>query len=55
MIFSCSITEPGQPCVMMSGKAFGVTANVNEVNVDPVDLGHELGNALSRASTLRQS
>ena len=30
-------------------------ANVNEVNVNSVDLGHELGSAFSRASTFRQS
>ena len=23
MIFSCSMIEPGQPCVMMTGNAFG--------------------------------
>ena len=30
-------------------------ADVNEMNVEPVDLGHEFGRALSFASTLRQS
>ena len=49
------MTEPGHPCVMISGKAFGDATHVDEVNVDAVDLGHELGNAFSRASTFRQS
>src|SRR3984957_5334087 len=34
MIFSCSRIEPGQPCVRRGG--------VDEVNVQPVDLGHEV-------------
>ena len=43
MIFSCSMTEPGHPCVTMSGSAFVMLrANVNEMNVEPVDLGDEL-------------
>ena len=43
MIFSCSTTEPGQPWVMMIGRAFGVPrADVDEVDVEPVDLGQEL-------------
>ena len=43
MIFSCSMTEPGQPCVTMSGSAFVVLrTDVNEVDVQPIDLGHEL-------------
>ena len=43
MIFSCSMVEPGHPCVTMSGNASScVGANVNEVDVDPVDLGDEV-------------
>ena len=36
--------EPGHPCVTMSGNAFSCfETDVNEVNVDAVDLGHEHG------------
>ena len=43
MILSCSIVEPGHPCVTMSGKRVLVLgANVDEVDVDPVDLGDEV-------------
>ena len=43
MIFSCSMIEPGQPCVMMSGSAFGMLrTHVDEVDVEAVDLGDEL-------------
>ena len=32
------MTDPGQPCVTISGKRIRVAgADVNEVNVDPVD------------------
>ena len=42
-VLSSSNTEPGQPCVMISGMAFGLTrADVNEVNVHAVDRCHEL-------------
>ena len=38
-----STTEPGQPCVITSGSASGVRrADVQEVDVEPVDLGPEL-------------
>ena len=37
------MTDPGQPCVMMTGRAFWLAgADVDEVNVDPVDRRHEL-------------
>ena len=37
------MTEPGQPCVMISGNASSCwRADVDEVDVDPVDLGREL-------------
>ena len=40
---SISMTEPGQPCVMISGKASGCRrAYVDEVDVQVVDLGQEL-------------
>ena len=43
MIFSCSMIEPGHPCVTMSGSAFSMLrTHVNEMNVQPVDLGDEL-------------
>jgi hypothetical protein len=43
IIFSCSMTEPGHPCVTMSGNAFSCfRTNVNKMNVQPVDFGHEL-------------
>ena len=43
MIFSCSMIEPGQPCVTMSGRrVLMLRADVNEVDVEPVDLGDEL-------------
>src|SRR3954451_8264267 len=37
------MTEPGQPCVMISGMASScLGAQVDEVDLDPVDLGREL-------------
>ena len=37
------MTEPGQPWVMMTGSAFSCSrADVDEVDVEPVDLGHEV-------------
>ena len=43
MIFICSMIEPGHPCVTMTGNAFCMfRANVDEMNVEPIDLGHEL-------------
>jgi hypothetical protein len=40
---SISITEPGQPCVMISGSAFSCRdLDVDEVDAEPVDLGREL-------------
>ena len=39
MILSCSMIEPGHPCVTISGSAF---SNVNEMNVESIDLGDEL-------------
>ena len=43
MTLSCSMIEPGHPWVMMSGSAPSCReAHVNEMNVEPVDLGHEL-------------
>ncbi len=39
MIFSCSMIEPGQPWVMISGSAFGCfELHVDEMDVDPVDV-----------------
>ena len=39
----CSKTDPGHPCVMMSGSAFGWRrAHVDEVDIHPVNRGHEL-------------
>jgi hypothetical protein len=49
MIFSCSIGEPGHPCVTMSGKAFFMSStDVDEMDVEPIDLGDELGSVQSR-------
>ena len=46
MIFICSMIEPGQPCVTIIGKRVLVLrAHVDEVDVEPVDLGHELRQA----------
>ena len=37
------MTEPGQPCVMISGSASSCwERDVDEVDLDPVDLGREL-------------
>ena len=40
-VSSSSMTEPGQPCVMISGNAFSCR-DFDEVDRDPVDLGREL-------------
>ncbi len=43
MTLSISMIEPGQPWVMMTGRAFGVARlDVDEVDVEAVDLGQEL-------------
>ena len=57
MILSCSMIEPGQPCVtMMRQRVLVRRADVDEVDVEPVDLGNEVAaSALSLASHLRQS
>ena len=37
------MTEPGHPWVIMTGSAFACSrADVDEVDVEPVDLGHEV-------------
>jgi hypothetical protein len=41
-IFSCSMNEPGHPWLTMSGSAFSCLADVDEVDVQAVDLSHEL-------------
>jgi hypothetical protein len=41
-LVSCSITEPGQRCVTMSGSIFMSRTDVNEMNVRRIDLGDEL-------------
>ena len=56
MSFSCSMIEPGQPWQTTIGRAFScLRTDVDEVDVEPVDLGDEFGTAFSRASLLRQS
>jgi len=43
MIFSCSMIEPGHPWVTISGSApWCWERNVDEVDVQPVDLGDEV-------------
>ena len=43
MIFSCSMIEPGHPCVDDERqRILMLRTNVNEMNVQPVDLGDEL-------------
>ena len=50
------MTEPGQPCVMISGNAFSCCElHVDEVDVDPVDLGRELRQRVQPRLDLRQS
>ena len=37
------MTDPGQPCVMISGNAFSMPGpDVDEVDIDPVDLSYVL-------------
>ena len=54
MIFSCSMIEPGQPWVTISG-VLVLGRDVEEVDVQPVDLVMKCGRAFSFASHLRQS
>ena len=49
-----STTEPGQPCVRMSGRASSARNEREEVDGLAVDLGHELRWAFRLASA-RQS
>jgi hypothetical protein len=43
MIFSCSMIEPGHPCVTMSGSASSCLERTwMEMDVEIVDLGQEL-------------
>ncbi len=57
MIFNCSMIEPGQPWVMITGNAFGcLRADVDEVNVHARRCSvRNCGKAFSLDSTLRQS
>jgi hypothetical protein len=50
------MTEPGQPCVMISGIAFSCgDFDVDEVDLHPSISVVNCGSAFSRASHLRQS
>ena len=50
------MTEPGQPCVMISGSASSCCdAHVDEVDVDAVDLGRELRQRVQPRLDPRQS
>ncbi len=56
MTFSCSITEPGQPCVMMIGNDFGCFERtwmkwMSTPSISVTNCGSEF----SRFSNLRQS
>ena len=56
MIFSCSMIEPGQPCVTMSGNAFSCFERtwmkwMSRPSISVMNCGR----AFSLASTLRQS
>src|SRR3954451_20533900 len=42
IIFSCSMIEPGQPCVTTIGKAFSCFKRTWMMNVQPINLGNEL-------------
>ena len=56
MIFSCSMTEPGQPCVTMSGSAFSCFERTwMKWMSSPSISVMNCGRAFSLASTLRQS
>ena len=53
---SSSMTEPGQPCVMISGSAFSCgDLHVDEVDVHAVDLGRELRQRVQPRLDRRQS
>ena len=50
MIFSCSMTEPGHPCVTMQRqRVLVLRADVDEVDVQPVDLGDEVRQGVQSA------
>ncbi|MNT98253.1 hypothetical protein D3C72_2407990 [compost metagenome] len=56
MIFSCSTTEPGHPCVMMTGKAFACLERTwMKWMSTPSIVVTKWGKALNLASNLRQS
>ncbi len=56
MIFSCSITEPGQPWVMITGRAFGcLDFTWMKWMSSPSISVMNCGRAFSLASHLRQS
>jgi hypothetical protein len=56
MIFSCSMTEPGHPCVTMSGSAFSCRerAWMKWMSSPSISVTN-CGSAFSLASTVRQS
>jgi hypothetical protein len=56
MIFSCSMTEPGQPCETISGSAFGWGDRTwMKWMSSPSMVVMNCGSAFSFASHLRQS
>jgi hypothetical protein len=56
MIFSCSMIEPGQPCVTMSGNALACFERTcMKCMSSPSISVRNSGRAFSVASTLRQS
>ena len=56
MIFSCSTTEPGHPCVMIIGRAFGCFERTwMKWMSTPSIVVTNCGSAFSLASHLRQS
>src|SRR5215471_15808275 len=53
MIFSCSTTEPGHPCVTMRGQGILMRrTNVNEMNIEPIDLRDELRQSVQPGLTV---
>ena len=56
MIFSCSMIEPGHPCVMMIGSAFGCFERtwMKWMSTPSISVTN-CGRAFSFASILRQS
>jgi len=54
-IFSCSMIEPGHPCVDDQRQRIPCLTHVNEMNVEPVDSVMKFGRAFSFVSHLRQS